>query len=102
MRLIERDRRQATQDREDDLLARLGRAERQVRTLLKRVQDAWDQGFACAIDMAARGATLDELRERVRQPQEVPVLARGTRDFGPRATDDIDTVPIALPVIGER
>lgn len=35
---------------------------------------------------------IDLLREKVRRPQEIPVFARGTRDFA-----EDDTVPLSVP-----
>lgn len=89
MRIVERDRRSEDAKRLDQL----DRLSRQNRKLLDGRQRDWDQGFACAIDMFARGATLEEMRTKVRRPQEVPHLARGTRDFD-RSEDE--TKPLRI------
>ncbi len=41
----------------------LGRLRRQLRRSTARNSEAFDQGFAAAVDMVARGATLDRLRD---------------------------------------
>jgi hypothetical protein len=91
MKIREVDRRKNKHDEARDGLSRLDQLARDKRFLLDRLQRAWDQGFACAVDMLARGATLEQMRDKIRRPQEVPVLARGTRDF-----DLDDTQPITV------
>jgi hypothetical protein len=113
MGIIERDLRTLTARRRDDRdrppAARNALTKtRSLRMALDRVQRAWDQGYACAVDMVARlhadGVTaadiLENLAGRVRQPQAVPVLvarnalARGTRDMAPLT--EADTAPIEV------
>ncbi len=99
LRVVEVDRRSRDRREESDAdREQRGQLERQLRRARDQIQRAWDQGFACAIDMLARGATLDEMRSKVRHPQAVPVLARGTRDFG---TEDV-TKPINLAEPGPK
>ncbi len=76
-----------------------------LRFALDRVQRAWDQGYACAVDMLVRlqldGLGIEDIIEnlqfRVRHPQAVPVLARGTRDD--MTPLEKDTVPLDVDAI---
>lgn len=78
--------------RDPDAVEEVQRLQRQLRAERDRNSRAWDQGFACAIDMFARGATLEDMRAKVRHPGSVPILARGTR----RDLDEPDTRPIVV------
>lgn len=91
MRIKEVDSRPLWQ-RDPDLVDEIGHLQNQLRRAIDRNQRAWD--LACAVDMVARGCTLEDLRAKIRRPQEVPVLARGTRDF-----DLDDTQPICLAAL---
>lgn len=106
--IIEKDRRTPEQRAAADPVANpkgLTKS-KSLRFAMERMQRAWDQGFACAVDMLARlhadevpvPEILENLRGRVRHPQAVPVLARGTRSMEPRerpGTEE-DTVPITV------
>lgn len=74
------------------------RLTQQLRAALGQKKRAFDQGFAAAIEMLERGATIERLREMVRP--DGAVLARGTRDFDrdaiPNETDETPTEPISL------
>lgn len=114
--IIERDRRSKDRRESDaDVRDRLNKASRQLRTAMDRNARAFDQGFAaaivmiaslfearswCASDRAACEDILTNLRSRVRRPQEVPRLARGTKDAikSPVSAEEADTVPISIVV----
>ena len=100
---IERDRRSKERREADaDVRDRLNKTTRQLRTALNRIANQFDIGYAQAISDAALlccprcDQKLDNLRAKVRRPQEVPQLARGTRELNPPS--EADTVPIEVVV----
>lgn len=94
--MIERVRSAADRDEISEL-------RRQLRASRERERRAFDLGFAAAVNMHAAGANLERLRAAVRAPGEVPVFARGTRDFppGPIISDpDAPTLPVRVLMEG--
>jgi hypothetical protein len=65
--------------------AEIARLRRQLRQVTDRNSRAFDQGFAAAVDMVARGATLERLRE-----------ASGVVESEWRDTEPVDVTELRL------
>jgi hypothetical protein len=61
------------------------RLSRQNRQLLEQRSRDFDQGMSCAAEMFAAGASVDDVRAKIRKPGG-HALARGTKEFRERDT----------------
>lgn len=85
MAAIEVDRRTRSHEARESSHSReeRDRLTRQLRAASEKSTKAWDEGFAAAVDMMRRGASMDQMYSMMRGvPPELPNLARaGTREF---------------------